>query len=219
MPSRNIPLNHRNVTGYKSSLKSVSQHVESTLEADFLMLLDFENEVDSFETQPCTILYKGSEGENRRYTPDVLVHYRNGSQILYEVKHRGDLFENWKKLKPKFKAAIQYAKANNMKFKIITEKEVRTTYLSNLKFLARYIRHGSTDIGNAELIKNKLKLLKSSTPNELIQSLCLSKINQGKMLYNLWSLVALSIMNIECIGIDLTIPITMNSRIWWTYDE
>ena len=92
MSSRNIPLNHQNVTGYKSSLKAVSQYVESTLEADFLMLLDFDCAVVNFETQPLTISYKGNEGESRRYTPDVLVHYKNGKKILYEVKHRGDLF-------------------------------------------------------------------------------------------------------------------------------
>jgi len=46
---------------------------ESSLERDFLLLLDFDPEVVLYEEQPVTINYHDDQGRRRRYTPDVLV--------------------------------------------------------------------------------------------------------------------------------------------------
>lgn len=58
MPVRKIPMNYRNVTGVFPSLKSIgSGAFESTLERDFLTILDFDYEVNNFEVQPVKIEY------------------------------------------------------------------------------------------------------------------------------------------------------------------
>jgi len=57
---------------------------------------------------------------------------------LCEVKYRKDLALQWPKLKPKIRAARKYAKNEGWEFKIFTEKEIRTPYLENIRFLWSY---------------------------------------------------------------------------------
>jgi hypothetical protein len=99
MPARAVPKNYRNVTGrvYNSRTRS-SSAFDSTLECDYLLLLDFDLAVDFYEEQPVTIEYCDSRGSLRRYTPDVLVRYRSAVNaisvplsVLCEVKYRDDL--------------------------------------------------------------------------------------------------------------------------------
>ena len=66
------------------------------------------------------IAYYDTENKKRHYIPDFLVEYLGGRKVLYEVKpfERKGSETN----KRKFKAAREYCKDNNMKFKVITEK-------------------------------------------------------------------------------------------------
>lgn len=170
MKSRKITLNYRNVTGQNGSVKSDYSAAESTLEADFFTLLDFNKNVIQFSAQPVTISCNQKD-LRQHYTPDVKVEFTNKKIIFYEVKYRNDLFENWAFLKPKFKAAIKYAKHNGAEFKIITEKEIRTAYLKNIKFLKPYVSSLGTDIKKCSVVEKIIINLKTSTPNELIQIL------------------------------------------------
>jgi hypothetical protein len=99
MPARTVPKNYRNLTGlvYNSRTRSLSAF-ESTLERDYLLLLDFDLAVEFYEEQPATIEYRDSSGSLRRYTPDVFVRYRSTVDItpvplcvLCEVKYRDHL--------------------------------------------------------------------------------------------------------------------------------
>ena len=131
MPVRKIPKNYRNVTGIAAHSKSVgSAAFESTLERDFLSLVEFSKDVTKFEVQPVSIEWFDTSGKRHTYVPDVLVHYKQSRHtkvvILYEVKYRSDLKENWQILKPKFKAAIAYCKTRCWRFKLVTEVEIRT---------------------------------------------------------------------------------------------
>lgn len=97
MPVRNIPKNYRNVTGVAAHRKAVGKAMfESTLERDFLTLLEFNQSVDSFEVQPLTIHWVDGANKERIYTPDVLVYYHHdlNPPTLYEVKYRSDLHEH-----------------------------------------------------------------------------------------------------------------------------
>src|SRR5947208_8398615 len=49
---------------------------ESSLERDFLLLLDFDPDVEFYEEQPVKITYHDDRGRRRTYTPDVFVRYR-----------------------------------------------------------------------------------------------------------------------------------------------
>ncbi len=135
MVARTIPKNYRNVTGRLASGKNQRLvGFESTLEKDFLLLLELDREVSGFEEQPVTIRYRDLDGRLRRYTPDVLVHFRASMtmpalsetvpSLLCEVKYRDDLRQHWADYRPKFKVAWRYARQQGWRFRLITEREV-----------------------------------------------------------------------------------------------
>ena len=75
MPIRTIPKNYRNVTGVAANSKAEGKAMfESTLERDWLTLLQFSAEVERFEVQPVKVLWFDDKGKERSYTPDVLVY-------------------------------------------------------------------------------------------------------------------------------------------------
>lgn len=143
MPVRKIPKNYLLVTGGYSSQKCDEiAGFESLLEKDYLLLLDFDDGVESFEVQPVRIPVAGIP---RGYVPDVLVKYRAGVQngsvpkpSLVEVKHSDDLARNAKKYAPKFAAAHEYAGRQGWEFLIKDQNDIRTHRLANLKFLREY---------------------------------------------------------------------------------
>ena len=73
MPVRKIPKNYLSVTGSFASQKNGQMgSFESLLEKEYMLLLDFDDSVESFEEQPVTIPVPGV---TKGYTPDFLVHY------------------------------------------------------------------------------------------------------------------------------------------------
>lgn len=143
MAVRKIPKNYLFVTGGYSSRKSEKMDAfESLLEKDYLLLLDFDDAVESFEVQPVRIAVKGVA---KGYVPDVLVKYRPDPQsgevqkpLLAEVK-RSDFLEKYaEKYAPKFAAAVRYAETLGWEFRPIDETEIRLPRLRNIKFLREY---------------------------------------------------------------------------------
>jgi hypothetical protein len=139
---RKIPKNHLFVTGrYASAKNGEMRDFESLNEKDYLILLDFDPTVASFEVQPVKIPVSGVP---RGYVPDVLVHFHPDEfgqarpSLLVDVKHTTDLAKNAAKYAPKFEAARLFAKERGWEFKIIDETTIRTPYLSNLKFLRAF---------------------------------------------------------------------------------
>lgn len=216
MPVRKIPLNRRSVTGLINSQKNQRMMMsESTLERDLLILMEFDLRVDFYEEQPLVINYLDSRGSLRTYTPDLLVHYRqdlqsskNWGPILIEVKYRRDLFENWKDIKPKIKAGRQFAREKNWDFHILTEREIRTPYLENAKFLIRY-RTSEIDWDTANYLLRNLGTKLDSTPQKLIENCSEDMIKRATYLTTLWQLISLGY-----IKVDIETPLTMNSPIW-----
>ncbi|TDF42374.1 heteromeric transposase endonuclease subunit TnsA [Alteromonadaceae bacterium M269] len=212
MPSRIIPKNYRNVTGVAAHKKAVGKAMfESTLERDFLSLLEFDSDVESFEVQPIRIDWIDDEGKNRSYTPDGLIHYRkkNRPPRLFEVKYRNELAEKWQTLKPKFRAAIRFAKQEGWRFKLVTDKEIRTSYLDSVKFLLPYVRQGPSDEAHVDLLIEKLKILDVTTPALLIQNIFQDQWNQAMLIPSMWYLVGT-----KQIGCNLNQKLTMSSKIW-----
>ena len=77
----------------------VMDSFESLLEKEHLMLLDFDDEVESFEVQPVRIPVTGVRNG---YVPDVLVKFLPDSEtgeirrpLLAEVKHSDELNLHW----------------------------------------------------------------------------------------------------------------------------
>lgn len=219
MPVRKIPKNYRNITGVAAHSKASGiAAYESSLERDFLSLVEFSADVTQFEVQPVSIEWFDHSGKRHTYVPDVLVHYKQSrhakTMILYEVKYRKDLKQNWLILKPKFKAAIAYCKARGWKFKLVTEIEVHTIYLENVRFLLPYVtqtvlyHHFESYM---TMLDEQMKRLKVATPESLLSAVFDDEWNRASLLPTLWYLIG----TLQ-VGVDLNQPLTMQSKIWST---
>lgn len=209
MAVRRVPKNYRNVTGIMASRKALAPaDFESTLERDFLTLLEFSPNVRAFDVQPVTVTWRQSR-QDRRYTPDVLVHYEADSKPeLYEVKYRQDLWRDWKVLRPKLRAGVHFAKEQGWRFRIATEVEIRTPYLENAKFLLTFTKREFPPEPCAQLLLS-LSELRETTPAGLLMAVCRDETNRALLTPALWHL-----LGTFQIGADLHFPLTMNCRIW-----
>lgn len=214
MPVRKIPKNYRNVTGIAAHRKSNGPAMfESTLERDFISLLEFDPTVKTFEVQPLSLDWLDANGKSHRYTPDVLASFKShqGCQekILYEVKYRSELRRSWLEIKPKLRAAVHFARTQGWRFKIVTEIEIRTPYLDNAKFLLPFIKRGPVEESHMDLIDECLHQLCRTTPAELLAAIFQDQWNQASLIPSLWYLIGT-----RQIGVDLSSKLTMVTPIW-----
>lgn len=215
---RKIPKSYRNVTGIVASTKSNDEaRYESSLERDHLILLEFDSAVATYTVQPVTLDWVDSSGKKRSYTPDVFVVYKKTSKkrpCLYEVKYRSELKEKWEELRPKFKAAIAFAKAQGWRFKIITDKEIKKDLTENARFLLRY-RYSIPHVSRMDRLFAKFEQLKAitptknTTPRALLSHISECEWEQAQFLTVLWYFIAT--FQIQA---DLEQPLTMISPIW-----
>lgn len=209
-PQRQIKAGYANLTAKVPSNKlNRMVDAESSLERDFILLLEFDEQVINYVEQPVVL----PMGKNRTYTPDFLANFRdeNGDEFtyIYEVKYRDELRKNWAKLKPKFKAAIRYCNEHGYRFKIVTEKEIRTDKLKNIEFLqhvSRTVSHSEAAFRDA--LSVALNELKVATPNEVLVFAFASKLKRAEALPVMWRMIAEG--SIEA---DLNSPLNMNSQL------
>lgn len=215
-PIRKIGLGRRAVAGMMSSDKQAECGVarfESSLERDFYVLLEFNPRVVRWDPQPIRIDVPDT---GSTYVPDVLVSYAEdlrdqGSirRVLYEVKYRDELNKNWAGYRPRFKAALRYAKSQGWTFKLVTEREIRDgDLLWNAKFLLPYT-HDEVSDGERALLLKMLGKVGPATPTTLLAACSGNPWERARLLNALWSLVAR-----RQIGADLRLKLTMNSGIW-----
>src|SRR5690606_11240914 len=168
---RKIGTNRRSLTG-QVSMRGGRYAVafESSLERDFVMLQDFDPTVERVISQPICLTFIDEEGERRQYTPDYQVFARSGAVMLYEIKYRSDLREQWRDLRPKFKATIRYCSQRDWRFKIMTDQEIRgTAYLDNVRFLRPYLDR-RIDVERIKHLQTILAMLGSTTPQALLEA-------------------------------------------------
>lgn len=225
MPARRIRPSRYSVTGYAPTSKgAVAQEAESSLEHDFLTLLEYDRRVERYVVQPFVIEWRDVTDAKRRYTPDVIVKYSYAAMCddphlrttVFEVKPRAVLRANWGDLKPKFRNAIGWAKEFRCRFRLVTENEIRTPYLTNARFLLDYrSRHLSDNPGlvaaRQHLIGQALCKLGRTTPKFLVEALSRDLQQQAELIPWIWNLI-----NQRVIGVDLQKPLTMSSPIWPT---
>lgn len=187
-------------------------HYESTLERDMMELVRFDRRVRQFTPQPLTIAYRDEAGASRTYTPDGLIQFRHQDPyeptILYEVKFREDFRESWRTYLPKFRAAKAYCRERGWVFRVYTEVEIRTAYLSNVKFLWPYVAR-KVDPAMRDHMLNVLWDLGEADPDFLLHALCSDPTGRARLIPMLWHMLASG-----DIGCDLDSKLTMSSRIW-----
>lgn len=194
MPVRKIPKNYLSVTGSFSSAKNgKSLGHEFLLERDLMILLEFDDTVERFEEQPVKIPFKKGI---KPYVPDILIHYLPTSSgetrqpVLGEVKHTDDLKKHKAKYAPKFEAASRFASERGWEWRIFTEKDIRTPYLDNLKFLREYHSAEPDAALLLEVIQHLNNARGSVTIESLLQKLCPTEDGALHMAPAIWYLVA-----------------------------
>ncbi len=126
-------------------LKSPSgpQETESQLETDLVLQLQFSVRVYDLITQPI-IDYVDTNGRPRQYTPDVFVELYPDAEgdlryYMIEAKMADALRENWNDYQMAFDAARAWCADHHAHFRIVTEEEIRTPYLTNAKMLSEHL--------------------------------------------------------------------------------
>jgi hypothetical protein len=205
-PVRTIGVRQRSVRGIVPKLGSY----ESTLERDFMELIRFEAEYKTFVHQPLKIEYPGEKGKKRRYTPDGLIHFKDESikPLLYEIKYREDFRREWRELMPRFRAAKQYCADMGWRFEVFTEREIRTPYLTNIRFLWRFkdVQINSRD---SDVLMGILPTAEKFIINDLLRYATDDDESRAVIIPVLWNLIAT-----RAISCDLDEPLTMTSRVW-----
>ena len=206
---RNISANEFSLTGQIKSLKRNDfVDFESSLERDYIHILEFDENVRYYYEQPLKI-----EFNDRYYIPDFFVEYWDGSKEVIEIKYNIDLIDNASKYVTKFKAAEKFCNSNNLTFRILTETDIRNNYLFNNKFLnAVQIRHTSNKseyFNEFELLEQNMKKLKRTTPNKLLNSSTSCELKRAELIQYLWLMIIH-----KKIKIDLSIKLNMETEIW-----
>jgi len=199
---RRIPLSRRShIIGFQSSpVSGVTEH-ESALERDFVTLTTFRDASAQIVSQPITLSFlEGST--RRRYTPDFLVHWSDGSSQVIEVKYRTDLHEKWRQLRPAFFAARAWAREQRASFRIATERSIRSAVLENAKRLLP-LRAAPFDRALADQLRATLACLCEPTFGSLAAAV---PRERAAVLGALWRMIARGELRV-----DLTVPIGLRT--------
>lgn len=203
-PARIIRSGHR---GTRGSVPKFGRF-ESGLERDLMQLLRFGNYVREFYPQPLTIPYQASSGRIEKYTPDGLIYFREELQhppVLYEAKYREDYRNNWRELRPKFRAARRLSWQQGWHFRVFTEVDVRTPYLDNAKFLTGF-KEQIPPANVCALVLDVMEDLREADVDVLLCALARDRWRRAELIPVVWHLVA-----IDAIHCDLEVPLTMKS--------
>lgn len=227
MPTRRIRACPVKVTGTAPD----GQQFESLLEEDFFVLLRFNRLVAEFKAQPVKVEWQDAEGSIRTYTPDALVHYRQDlpesasrPPLLCEVKPvaPGEPKKSPKRMPPrkeddaenllKWAAAERYAARRGWAFKVFFEKDIRTPYLENARFLLRYKER----MGDSKYQDHLLDVLERRGPLTLAEwaaSLSSSLEERAQVLPACYRLIAL-----QQVSAGLDRRLSLNSQIGPIFD-
>lgn len=208
---RKLGTSRRSLTGRLVTCTGDAATFESSLERDWLIVLDFDPNVRAIQVQPFTLLYDLGNGSGR-YTPDVLVEVgepgRDADTIVYEVKPADELRENWDKYRTRFKATWRYCRSNGWRFKVVTERHIRTPLLDNARFLRRYRGQPSHRVTCEQLLYT-MRILGRTTPQALLAAAYWSADSRLAAIPMLWKMVAC-----RQVAADLSRPLTMTCEIW-----
>jgi len=205
---REINFKYSSLSGQISSNKlNRSIQFESSLERDFIYLLEFDTNVNYYLEQPMVISYKDKNNKSRKYTPDFIVSYhdRFRKNEVIEIKYEEELSKKDIDLQVKLEAARLFCISNDLVFRVFTEKyirEVNKNRLRNFKFLSRYRdcfdnidfkRTGIViDSTDSLLMMRKLKKEKEKKYSviELINSIANNKNQKAQLIFLTWYLIA-----------------------------
>jgi len=209
MGVRKLKKSYISCVGYFKSYKNNKQLAfDSILEREYFYYLEFDDEVISYEEQPFKMYYQ-MNGSRTRYTPDILVTYKDGSQKLYEVKYQNDI-DTDEELQHKLSILKDEVPAQKqMPFETLTDLMLDDVYMKNCTFLYKYAflqknDELTTKVSNAINNQNAPTSIKS-----LLNFITTEQNEQLKLIPYLWHEV---FKNSSLINLDE--KITMSSIIY-----
>lgn len=130
------PSPNKNVFKFASAKVSEVIMCESTLEFDACFHHEYNDEIDSYGSQPQGFKYEFN-GKTLPYTPDTLIIYNNGVEKYHEYKPFSQISS------PIFREKFIAKRAASLKLGreliLVTDKQIRVNpVLNNLKLLHRY---------------------------------------------------------------------------------
>lgn len=197
MVARRIKINRRSVTGFFPSPKAGRMLAfESTLERDFFVLCEFDNDVAFVDEQPVVIPYARA-GRWYSHVPDALVTFTcERRPQLVQVKYRSELFKKWSLIHPALRAAARFARKRGWTFKIWTEHEIRTPLLKNVAFLLP-LRSQPMQRSDVELALDTIEGLPEPTISLLLQNLEARGVSPAKARSLLWATIAHQLVDVD----------------------
>lgn len=189
MCARKIKKSYISCTGYFASRKNNRQMAfESTLERDVFMMLEFDNDVTSYEEQPFTMKY-ALNGRATKYTPDAMVAYNDGTKKVFEVKYQDDIDtdEDLQQKLSTVKDAIwqQYA----MSFETYSDRNIDDVYLENCKFLYKFAFMKADEDVRARITALVRTYSNGISVKEILDKLAPGKDDQLRILPFIWLIV------------------------------
>jgi hypothetical protein len=207
MPVRKIPRNRLSVTGVINEKFLTSElNGESYLELDFYNVVAFDSTVKIAEDQPLCIEYLDDNSTLKAYTLDTKIIFKDykSKSLLVEVKFLRDLIENKDAYKRKFEAAIRYSAQNGYEYRILSDFDIRTSYLRNAIFFRPY-RTRSVDGAIDRKVEHIVKKENISTPNRIIEALK-EEVEKVRVIVSMWRMIS-----VGEICTDLNKLVTMDS--------
>ncbi len=220
---REITLKSSSLTGVlRSKLNSDLIQFESSLERDFIYLLEFNKNVKFYLEQPIEIDYFDNKGKKRKYVPDFMIEYYDKKVQLVEIKYQSTLDSEIEKLQPKFTAAINFCKRNDYNFRVITEEYIRgekSVQLDNFKFLHRYKNYFS-NINKEETafishnrdvtyLYLRLKKIGKCTVMQLVNECARDVEKKAELIFLVWFLVSNNYFKV-----DFSKKMNLNTEVW-----
>lgn len=188
LPVRKIRKNYRSVTGtFPSKKNGRNMGFESILERNFFLSLEFDSSVQRYVEQPVKIILQLPDHKSP-YHPDCFVSYNNGTNCIVEVKYINEIESNKEFFDLKFSVAKQYAADHSMEFKVVTEEYLPETVVDNMMFI---YKNAATDVPEEihQSILTTLHTLGPSTITQLLETLSSKKLEQARLIPNLWKMV------------------------------
>jgi TnsA endonuclease N terminal len=175
-PARKIKASNKLSTRGKHNSSKMLRMIpwESTLERDFIKVLDYDPSIISFDFQPIKIEYY-YQGKKRKYYPDFKVKKIDMKEYIYEVKAHSKLNHPTNLIK--YQVGAKYCSYNNMKFHVVTEKDIRQGFLIENLDLINEVRADS--VGRKEMNDILMVLTTNVKPMKVaeLRELCV-RINE-----------------------------------------
>lgn len=209
MSVRKIKKSYLSCTGYFASYKNNNQIAfESVMERDLFMILEFDDNVLKYEEQPLRVFYPYNN-RTRRYTPDVLITYKDDSQKLIEVKYASELTSN-EDLAEKMSILKKYfLNEYSLNFELFTDEDIDIQYLDNLKFLYKFVFIPKDEI-KCNLIDEITLSNKEINVKNILNTITPNQQKQLEYIPYIWNYI---FKNLSSLNIDINNKLTMATTV------